>query len=251
MREFFWLAAGGAVLLLLYGGWRLYRQASDGLRSLEEMLRAFGLGARGYSELMTQTVSRQPRSLTAMTGLSLPEVQRDFPEFGWPETVQRAENLWGQILAALSAGDETAPLEGASPELREQLARQIAAGRQAGQSPRYERVKFHRTELSHYEKGGGACRLVIQSAAEFLYTGPAGGEKAARQLTQARLELEYCYIQDPALYEKAGAGGSLGLRCPNCGAPVTALGAKVCPYCHGALREVNDRVWAFNRYAID
>ena len=36
-------------------------------------------------------------------------------------------------------------------------------------------------------------------------------------------------------------------KCPNCGAPVTVLGAKVCEYCGSAVREINRYAWSFDR----
>ena len=37
------------------------------------------------------------------------------------------------------------------------------------------------------------------------------------------------------------------INCPNCGAPVTDLGERVCPYCGGAVEPVNVRVWELHR----
>ena len=39
----------------------------------------------------------------------------------------------------------------------------------------------------------------------------------------------------------------LALNCPNCGAPLPALGAKKCIYCDTPIVEYNLRIWNFSR----
>ena len=36
-----------------------------------------------------------------------------------------------------------------------------------------------------------------------------------------------------------------GVTCPNCGAPITNLGAKFCEYCGAGIVELNVHVWSF------
>lgn len=53
------------------------------------------------------------------------------------------------------------------------------------------------------------------------------------------------YIQDAG---KFGEADACGVNCPNCGAPVTSLGAKHCEYCGVALTPVNVNVWSLERF---
>ena len=39
--------------------------------------------------------------------------------------------------------------------------------------------------------------------------------------------------------------GALGITCPNCGAPITNLGAKFCEYCGAGVVELNVHAWSF------
>ncbi|MCD8025431.1 MAG: zinc-ribbon domain-containing protein, partial [Clostridiales bacterium] len=41
-------------------------------------------------------------------------------------------------------------------------------------------------------------------------------------------------------------GESVGVNCPNCGAPIKNLGKKFCEYCGTAVTEVNIRAWKFD-----
>ena len=38
----------------------------------------------------------------------------------------------------------------------------------------------------------------------------------------------------------------MALNCPNCGAPLNRLGAKVCEYCGTPIVEFNIKVWNFS-----
>ncbi len=63
------------------------------------------------------------------------------------------------------------------------------------------------------------------------YTGAAAGPgRAAAKMTAA---------------SHASATG-IGVTCPNCGAPITSLGAKRCEYCGTAIEPLNLRVWKIN-----
>lgn len=57
----------------------------------------------------------------------------------------------------------------------------------------------------------------------------SGGVQMDRLPTQKKYEVDLVYIQDERMVEDEW-DYRLGLNCPNCGAPIAALGAKVCEY---------------------
>ena len=69
--------------------------------------------------------------------------------------------------------------------------------------------------------------------------------KRKERKRQTKYNTELVYIQDE---KKIGAGTAVGTTCPNCGAPITSLGAMKCEYCGLAVTPVNRRVWTFHRY---
>ena len=50
--------------------------------------------------------------------------------------------------------------------------------------------------------------------------------------------------QDREIVESKGRN-AIGVNCPNCGAPITSLGAKKCEYCESPIIELNIKAWIF------
>ena len=67
-------------------------------------------------------------------------------------------------------------------------------------------------------------------------------------LTQSKYNTDVIYIQDRALVEEE-RDFALGLNCPNCGAPVSGTGSKVCEYCGTPIVELNLYAWSFSNIA--
>ena len=63
--------------------------------------------------------------------------------------------------------------------------------------------------------------------------------------TQAKYNVQMNYIQDRDIVEDTREQ-ALGLNCPNCGAPLSTLGAKICAYCDSPLVEFNIKIWSFS-----
>ena len=57
-------------------------------------------------------------------------------------------------------------------------------------------------------------------------------------------KVEFIYIVDSN--QVGDEVKSLGLNCPNCGAPITDIGVKVCKYCGSGNVEIVKRVWVLN-----
>lgn len=94
---------------------------------------------------------------------------------------------------------------------------------------------IHQTEIRDYRKKSGTCYVIFQSSVEYY--------KENRKI-QSRFNTIMAYIQDAA---KTGYEQSYSVKCPNCGAPITQLGHKVCEYCGSAIAEVNMRIWTLDR----
>ena len=111
----------------------------------------------------------------------------------------------------------------------------------------FDAIHVHQTEISRYDKAPGKCRIRIQSSVEYLHTlkTPDKKKNVEREKEQHRFNLELVYIQD--ITKIRDGETAISVNCPNCGAPVTDLGERVCPYCGGAVEPVNVRVWELHR----
>ena len=90
--------------------------------------------------------------------------------------------------------------------------------------------------------------ITFQSAIEYLYYKEKDGKLLDGdkvRLTQTKYNIELVYIQNADL---AGGSNAVGTTCPNCGAPVTNLGAMYCEYCGLAVTTVNIKVWNLHQF---
>ena len=112
----------------------------------------------------------------------------------------------------------------------------------------YEDIKVHQTEISNYKKVNGKCIVYIQSAVSYIYTKTQSGkmiEGTDQRRTQTKYNMELVYIQN---VDMAKGNNSIGVTCPNCGAPITNLGSKFCEYCGSGVEPVNIKVWKLQSF---
>lgn len=199
--------------------------------------------ARRQEELLAET----PKSVSGMTRIFRPQIERDFPEFSLEQFSNKVENLLVAALAAVTEEDAGMLID-ISEELRRQVENQIAGNRREKIHEVYTQGKVHQTEVANYQKKNGVCVITFQSAVEhYHYKERDGkliwGEKERKQQTKYNTEL--LYIQDERLVE---GGNAIGTTCPNCGAPIKQLGMMHCEYCGLAVTPVNLKVWKLHRY---
>lgn len=236
-----------ALLLVLIGiGYYAYRTIRRKVKRFARM--AFGTDSlsQGFSQIETEYAST-PKSVSAATSLYLPRIMKDFPDFHYDEMKSRAENVLVSYLRSIDANNAALLTEGTN-ELKEQLAMQLEMLRADGIKAHFDQMKIHRTEISQYRKQKGRCSIVFQSAIEYFSYKEKGGnitEGSPNQKTQAKYDVECIYIQDRDLVENI-QDAALGVNCPNCGGPLSSLGAKVCAYCGTPLIELNIRSWNFS-----
>ncbi len=188
----------------------------------------------------------KPKSVSGATGLYLPQITRDFPEFHADEMRNRAEQVLTSFLQGIDTQRSNLLTEG-TRELKDKLEMKIVALRDEGCQEHFERIKIHRTEINRYSKEKGRCRIVYQSAVGCIHYVEKNGKviRGKKDVpTQHRYNIELCYIQDRDLVENSEDKG-YALVCPNCGGPLKSLGAKVCPYCDSPVVEFNIHTWEF------
>ena len=231
-------AAVGLVIAAVVWGVRKIRRVSSTVSALKNDLVL-------RRELLAQT----PKSVSAMTTVYLPRIQHDFPDFNYPDFRQRAENTLQDILLSISAG-RVDTLPDAPSDLAAQARMHIADIARWGRTEHYSDITIHRTEISRYEKRPGLCVITLQSAVGYQYSLTENGELiggSRERLTQTKYNMELHYVQDVSALTGEYAT-AVGVVCPNCGAPVTLLGAKKCDYCGSGILPIEDRVWKINRY---
>lgn len=202
-----------------------------------------------------QDVSETPKSVSGMTRLMEPQIQRDFPEFVWEQFRPKAEQLLKTALGAIGTQNIELLDENASPQIRQKVKARIDLAKASGEKEHFDNVSIYQTQISNYTKNNGKCVISIQSAVGYYYY-KTKDEKVIlgtkEYMKQTKYNIELVYIQDETLIDKQIAGNAIGTVCPNCGAPVTSLGAKHCEYCGMAVETINIKVWSLNDfYEVD
>lgn len=197
--------------------------------------------------MLQQEYNSTPKSVSGATSLCLPRITRDFPDFHYEEMKERAENVLISYLRSIDALNHAFLTEGTA-ELRSKLQMQIDSMRSSGSRKNYKEIRVHRTEISRYNKTSAKCGVTFQSAVEYLYSEDADGKitRGSKEVkTQSKYDVEVIYIQDRELINDT-ADQALGVNCPNCGAPLSGVGAKRCIYCDTPVVEFNIRTWNFS-----
>ena len=171
----------------------------------------------------------------------------DFPDFEYDEMRERAQNVLLSYLRAIEAKNPSLITDGTA-ELKEEAANRINSLESRGLRERFGQMKIHRTEISQYRRTKGRCVITFQTAMEYYHT----VEDATGNITegsrdykfQTKYNVDMVYIQDRNLVENE-LDHALGINCPNCGAPLSKLGAKVCEYCDTPIIEINIHAWSF------
>lgn len=228
-------------IAMLFGLYMVFSKLYMLSRSAERLL-GFFKGIEGDALKLKET----PKSVSAMTKLELPRIEKDFPEFNWPEWRQRSENILKGYLEAVEH-KQLSYLKDAGYGLKEQVRLAIQEAHELDVTEKFDAVKIHRCEIARYQKEPFLCRVAIQISVEYLHTLVNKGiEKSINnEKEQHRYELEIVYVQDVSALGHAAMG--VGVTCPNCGAPVSDLGAKVCSYCGTEVEPLNIRVWTPNK----
>ena len=190
--------------------------------------------------------SLTPRSISNMTGVYLPKIQKDFPEFHYDEMRERAKNVLTSYLFSIDEGDPSKLSEG-NEELKNALVMHLQLLRDRDYEEHYERMKIHKCEIANYVKKDGRCTVTFHASIQYYHYITEGDTiKTGRkdQLKQAKYEIALVYIQDRDLVKECG-DSALGVTCPNCAAPISQLGAKHCIYCGSSIVEFNIHAWSF------
>lgn len=210
----------------------------DTLRTLKGLI--------GEAERQADILAETPKSVSGMTRILRPQIERDFLNFSLDQFINKAENFLAAALSAVSSGD-AGGLADVSEEALRQVENRIADNRKAGIRETYTQIKVHQTEVANYRKSSGSCVITFQSAVEHYHYREKDGRLVSgdrERKEQTKYNTELVYIQD----ERLAGGSAVGTVCPNCGAPVSQLGNLRCEYCGLAVTPVNLKVWKLHSY---
>ena len=209
-------ATGGIILLIVIVGGALVA-----LRYVIRAARRVGNLASTVTDILKKAdyeVEATPKSLSSAEPLLLDRIRRDFPEYN-PELIRQRVVKDAKTFYESARAGKCLYADGISDQLRDRLESFLPPD-VAGD------IRVYKAALSAYDDASQDRVLTFQAAASF--------KDSAGTTRQRRLILKYL-----AAWSTDTVTGVKKANCPNCGAPVPAVGSKVCQYCGTALK-----VWA-------
>ena len=206
----------GIILLIILAG--------AGLVALRYVIRA-ALKVGNLASMLTGVLKKadleaeaSPKSLSSAEPLLMDRIKRDFPEYN-PELVRQRVVKDAKTFYESAQAGRCLYTDGVSDQLKERLPSYLP--------PDVDRdIRVHKAALSAYDDASTDRVLTFQAAVSF--------KDPSNVTRQRRLILKYL-----AAWSTDTVTGVKRSNCPNCGAPVPVVGAKVCQYCGTALK-----VWA-------
>nr|MCR4616976.1 zinc-ribbon domain-containing transport protein [Lachnospiraceae bacterium] len=193
-------------------------------------------------------LEQPPKSVSGVTSIILPAINRDFPDFDYNEAKARAEAVLVSYLQAIATKDKEVLSEGYD-ELRTKLENHIRELLNKNYTECFDNIKIHRTEINNYSKTKGRCIITFQTSVEYMHYVKdeegklISGDEQVKE--QSKYNVDMIYVQDRDAGDNNYQAG-MGLNCPNCGAPLKMLGAKKCAYCGTPIMELNIKSWNFS-----
>ncbi len=116
---------------------------------------------------------------------------------------------------------------------------------------RYDNVEFHAHAIKSYLKTEGKATIVISSTLGYYYSddSSSNNEKFKSLKRQTRYTTEFVYVYDETKFKPNE--NVFSISCPNCGAPLTNLGAENCSYCGIHIEHINLKSWYMISYNED
>ncbi len=170
-----------------------------------------------------------PKSLSGVESIHLRNIMRDFPEFNPSLAKSYIKSFITEYFAAMAMHktDLACFEDTCSRQFIELMSSEFSSPIQT-----YSQVKVHKVVISDYKKMGDEAEVMFQLALQYV-------PSRTGRLSQEKYTVSYSYF-----LESGAQGEMASLICQHCGAPISSLGVKVCPYCDSAVAGVAmDRAW--------
>ena len=179
--------------------------------------------------------SQPPRKISVMTSINQPKFHKDFPDMSYAQIETMAKNALTGYLTAIEEQDVSKLYE-PSLNLTQQVYDRLTDNASRGVE-HFDNVKIHRIALANYINSGGVVDAVFEISFEcYHFFDESEKLNAPNQLACSIVLNHGKALADGAVIE--------GHNCPNCGAPISAIGnKKVCEYCGSGFSTIDIKVW--------
>lgn len=217
--------------------------------------RYLNMGASETAKFLADGIKNEttlPKPITNLTEVYRPQIERDFPQVGFNGMLSMVHNGLNSILNAIEAQDVNLLDENASQKLKNQVQAQINDDMSMNVVHHFDNVKIHKSGVSRYSKSAVSATADFEIAFQCnnYEVTPDGKVKngSKTELTQSAYKIVLTYDMNAHEQDSSIMFGS---TCPNCGAPVSAVGANmVCKYCGTGVTAIEDRIWRIDSFRL-
>lgn len=188
-------------------------------------------------EKSEKEASETPKSISSMEPLYKGYIKDDFPDTNIDELKSMAENCILDVLNSVETKD-VLTLNNYSGKIKSYAEKMVEDSK--GKDVVIDNIKIHRTAISKYKHDDVTATITLTTTLEYFYK---IGDKTGKKI-QDRFKTELIYVIDAKKYGELK--DSIGINCPNCGAPITNLGHKKCVYCGTGIRLITKNAWIVN-----
>ena len=195
-----------------------------------------GLSLKSIKEEIDELNDNEPRQVSGMTSVFLPQILKDFPDFNLEEIYLLVEKSIRTILNSIENKDIKLLEDKDFNLINKKLKLQLEDLIKSDIIYSYDDIIFHKHAIKSYSYKNGIALLEITSSLEYYYKKVVDDKevsKNSKKKKQARYITKFVYIADSDAYEKDI--DVYGLNCPNCGAVIHSLKKKNCSYCKTGL----------------
>lgn len=192
------------------------------------------------------------KSVSGMTSLLLPVIQKDFPDLNENLLYAKVEDDIRNILNSLENRDFSLIKNNSNLALvKEKLEEEINDRKNQNLEECYDNIEFNAHGIKSYQKLNGKATIEISSSVGYMFS---SNDKKKEQYTdikkQTRFTTKYVYVYDESKLDAAQT--MIFMHCPNCGAILKTVNGNVtCEYCGTYVEPVNLKEWRIVSFKND
>ena len=187
-----------------------------------------------------------PKSISNVAAMYRPQLLRDFPDMTYERFVEMANTALVSILTAIE-NESTDGIENATDSLKKQVYDKICDNHGRQLVEHFDDIKLHRTDIASYKSSSDTATAVFEISFQCLHFFEGGKNKIPENPTQLAASVTLSYGRE---YAEDSKSLTFSHNCPNCGAPVYAVGGRMmkCTYCGTGVTEEVYKSWLVSAY---
>ncbi len=187
-----------------------------------------------------------PKSISNVSAVYKPKLMRDFPDMSYERFLDMANTALTSILVAIQTGKPD-DIKDATDTVRQKVTNIVAGNNSRDVTEHFDDIKIHRTAIADYKSTGETANAVFEISFQCFHW-LEGDKKSKKPENPVQYAASVTLSYGREFAENA-TNITYSHNCPNCGAPVYAVGGKiVCKFCGTGITEEVYKSWLVSAY---